>query len=52
MVTKGKMYWGGVNLESGIGKDKLLHNSVLLYSTGNYVQYLVINYYGKEQEKE
>ena len=25
---------------------------VLMYSTGNYIQYLVINYNGKEYEKE
>ena len=27
-------------------------NKVLLYSTGNYIQYLVITYNGKESEKE
>ena len=27
-------------------------NKILLYSTGNYIQYLVINYNGKEYEKE
>ena len=27
-------------------------NKVLLYSTGNYIQYLVINYNRKESEKE
>ena len=36
---------------------KLLHigwisNMVLLYSTGNYTQYPVINHNGKEYEKE
>ena len=25
---------------------------VLMYSTGNYIQYLVINYNGKEYENE
>ena len=29
----------------------LLHNKDLLYSTGNYIQYLVITYKGKESEK-
>ena len=27
-----------------------INNKVLLYSTGNYVQYLVITYNGKESE--
>ena len=27
-------------------------NKVLLYSTGNYIQYPVINHNGKEYEKE
>ena len=31
---------------------KQINNKVLLYSTGNYIQYLVINYNGKEYEKE
>ena len=43
--------------EFGISKCKLLHiewtnNKVLLYSTGNYIQYLVISHNGKEYEKE
>ena len=29
-----------------------MNNKVLLYSTGNYIQYLLINYNGKESEKE
>ena len=38
--------------ESGAGRCKLLHlewinNKVLLYSTGNYIQYPVINHDGK-----
>ena len=28
------------------------NNKVLLYSTGNYIQYPVINHNGKEYEKE
>ena len=28
-----------------------INNKVLLYSTGNYVHYPVINHYGKEYEK-
>ena len=31
---------------------KLINNEDLLYSTGNYTQYLVITYKGKESEKE
>ena len=29
-----------------------INNKVLLYSTGNYIQYSVINHNGKENEKE
>ena len=47
---------GGMGWESGISRCKLLHlewinNKVLLYSTGNYIQYSVINHNGKEYEK-
>ena len=47
----------GMVLESGVSRCKLLHlewisNEVLLYSTGNYMQYLVINHNGKEDETE
>ena len=42
--------------EFGISRCKQLHigwikNKVPLYSTGNYVQYTVINHNGKEYEK-
>ena len=48
---------GGKHWEFGISRGKLLYigwinNKVLLYSTGNYIQYPVINYNGKEYEKE
>ena len=48
---------GGINQEFGINRYKLLHikyvnNKVLLYSTGNYIQYPIINHNGKEYEKE
>ena len=54
MVTKG---------EGGEERDKLgaldqqstvykTDNKDLLYSTGNYIQYLVITYNGKASEKE
>ena len=43
--------------EFGISSCKRLYiewinNKVLLYSTGNYIQYPVINHNGKEYEKE
>ena len=48
----GRMDW-----EFGINSSKLLYTdwinkNVLLYSTGNYIQYPVINHNGKEYEKE
>ena len=44
---------GGMDWESGISRCKLLYtkrvdNKVLLYSTGDYSQYLVIKLYEKE----
>ena len=47
----------GKDWEFGISRYKLLYigwvnNKVLLYSTGNYNQYPVINQNGKEYEKE
>ena len=46
-----------MNWEFGISRYKLVYvgwikNKVLLYSTGNYSQYPVINHNGKENEKE
>ena len=48
---------GVINQEPGISVYTLLYikqreNKVPLYSTGNYIQYRVINYNGKESEKE
>ena len=53
MVTRGK----GINQELGINRYtplyiKQITNKDLLYSTGNYIQYLVKTYKGKESEKE
>ena len=53
VVAKG----GGKDWEFGIRRFKLLYiewisNKVLLYSTGNYTQYPVINHNGKEYKKE
>ena len=47
---------GGVDWEFGISRCKLLfieliNNKVLLYSTGNSIQYPVTNHNGKEYEK-
>ena len=43
---------GGINKEYGINRYVLLYikidnNKDLLYSTGNYIQYLVLTYDGK-----
>ena len=53
MVTKRK---GWHKLEYGIKRGTLpnikqINNKDLLYSTGNYIQYHIINYNGKESEK-
>ena len=47
---------GGMDWEFGVSRCKLLHiewieNKVLLYNTGNYIQYPVIKHNGKEYEK-
>ena len=47
---------GGMEWEFGVSKCKLLHiewikNKVLLYSTGNYIQYPGINHNGKEYKE-
>ena len=57
MVAKGEGGGRGMNWEFGVGRCKLLYiewisNKVLLYSTGNDIQYPVINHNGKEYEKE
>ena len=49
IVTLGKG-WGGINLELGVNRYtlpciNLINNKDLLYSIGNYIQYLVITYY-------
>ena len=46
-----------IDWEFGISRCKLFHiewinKKVLLYSTGDNIQYLVINHNGKEYEKE
>ena len=51
--------WGGGRMEweFGVSRCKLLYielinNKVLLYSTGNYIQYPVINHNEKEYKKQ
>ena len=56
MVTKGER-GGGINQEFRINiytlpYIKQIINKDLLYRTGNYTQYFVITYKGKESEKE
>jgi len=48
---------GGMESEFGVSRCKLLYrewinNKLLLYSTGNNIQYPVMNHNGKEYEKE
>ena len=48
--------WERKWIGSWISRCKLLYigwinNKVLLYSTGNSIQYLVINHYGKDKNK-
>ena len=55
-LPKRKGGGGRINSEFGINRYTLLFikqiNKDLLYSTGNYIQYLVITYNGQESEKE
>ena len=48
-VTNSEMQWG-INRYTLLN-IKQINSKVLLYSTGNYIQYLVITYNGKESEK-
>ena len=53
VVAKGEEAGRGTDWEFQISRCKLLclgwiNNKVLLYSTGNYIQYPVINHNGKE----
>ena len=56
-LLKGRQGGGGMDWEFEISRCKPLYiewinNKVLLDSTGNYIQYPVINHNGKEYEKE
>ena len=53
VVAKEEEVGGRDGVESWVSRCKLLYiawinNKVLLYSTGNYIQYPVINHNGKE----
>ena len=52
VVAKGEEVGGGMEWEVGVNRCKLLNmewiNKALLYSTGNYIQYPMINHNGKE----
>ena len=57
MVAKKEGTCGKDGLEVGISRCKLLsmkwiNNKILLYSTGNDIQQLVIKYNGKENEND
>ena len=57
MVAKRKGIGGGMEWETGVSRCKLLYiewikNKILMYSTGNCIQYLVINHNGKEYIKK
>jgi len=56
VVAKGDVGREGVDWDFGIGRGKVLplewiNNKVLMYSTGNYIQYPATNYNGKEYKK-
>ena len=55
-LPRGRRGEGGKDWEFGISRCKLLYigwiNKILLYSTGNSIQYRVISHNGKEYEKE
>ena len=57
VVAKREGEGEGKDSKFGISRCKLVYigqinNKVLLHSTGNYIQYPVINHNGKEYEKE
>ena len=56
MVAKEKVGGRGIDWEFGISRCKLLYigrinNKVLLYSTGSYIQYPMINHNEKNMKK-
>ena len=56
VVTKEEVGGRGLDWDLGISRCRLVYiewinNKVLLYSTGNCIQYLVINHNGKNMKK-
>ena len=56
VVAKWEGIGGGMEWEVGVSRCKLLYvewinDKVQLYSTENYIQYLMINHNGKEYKK-
>ena len=56
MVAEGEGGGGGKDWEFGISRYKLvyiqqIHNKVLLYGTGNYIQYPLMNHMEKNMKK-
>jgi len=54
-LPRGRWDKGGMDWEFGTGRCKNIYigrinNKILLYSTGNYIQYLIINHDGKEKK--
>ena len=54
-LPKGWWVGGGMEQEVGVSRCKLFctegtNNKVILYSTGNYIQYPMINHNGKDYE--
>ena len=53
LVAKGRVTEGGIDWECEVSMCKLLHTEwinkkILMYSTGNYIQYTEINHNGKK----
>ena len=55
-LPRGRWGRGGKDWEFGVSRGKLVYigwiNKALLDSTGNYIQYPMINHNGREYEKE
>ena len=54
MVTKGGKEGKEMDCESGVGRLHLgcINDTILMYSRGNYIRYLVINHDRKENKKQ
>ena len=51
-VGVGEGWIGSLGLADAHSYIEQTNNKILLYSTGNYIHYLVLNHYGKQYEKE